>query len=84
MAIKNTDEKTVAKKAIINSLKIEESLANLLKTEARILKRKTNAEFNSDEIAKINRTIKYVICYLIIIDDRIQKCLDIIQNNKDC
>ena len=85
MLIKNIDEKTIAKRIILNSLKIEESLADILKTELKILKRKmkTNMATSNDDIQQVNRTTKHVIYYLIIIEERIQKSLDIIKSNKD-
>ncbi|MFV0341856.1 MAG: hypothetical protein ACK5JH_03055 [Anaerocolumna sp.] len=83
MATKNIDEKSVAKKVILNSLRIEDCLTNLLKIETRFLKNKSDQDFNYDEIKKIDKSIKYLLYYLIIIDDRIQKCLDIIQNKNE-
>jgi hypothetical protein len=83
MFIKNIDEKTLAKKTMINSLKIEESLADILKSESKLIKSKSNSDLSIDEIQKVNRTIKYILYYLIIIDDRIQKCLDLIGNKND-
>jgi hypothetical protein len=83
MPIKNPDDKTIAKKTIMNSLKIEDSIANLLKTETKLLKKKSNTDLTLDEIIKINKLIKYLIYYLMLIDDRIQDSFNIIKNNKD-
>jgi hypothetical protein len=68
---------------MIKSLKIEESLAEILKSESKLIKSKSNTDLSIDEIQKVNRTIKYILYYLIIIDDRIQKCLDLIGNKND-
>lgn len=83
MVTNNIDNKTVAKKIIINSLKIEESLINLLRLETKILKRKSHIDLNNDEVHKINRKFKYFLYYLITINDRIDKCLDIIQKDNE-
>lgn len=81
MVRKILDDKTVAKRTIMNSLKIEESLASLLRIETKLLKR--NIDIPNEEVKKINKTIKYLIYYLILIDDRIEKCFDIIEKDKD-
>lgn len=81
MVRKILDDKTVAKRTIMNSLKIEESLASLLRIETKLLKR--NIDIPNEEVKKINKTIKYLIYYLILIDDRIEKCFNIIEKDKD-
>lgn len=81
MVRKILDDKTVAKRTIMNSLKIEESLARLLRIETQVLRR--NIDDTNEEVKKINKTIKYLIYYLILIDDRIEKCFDIIEKDKD-
>jgi len=83
MVIKNIDERIIAKRIIINALRIEESLADILRSEAKILKRKSNIVTSNEEIQKVNRTIKYILYFLTIIDDRILKSLDILKNHKD-
>ncbi len=79
MALKSIDEKNIARKIIVNALKIEGSLADILKTESKILKRKAILDTNADDIQIVNRTIKYVIFYLTIIEDRIQRSMDILK-----
>lgn len=81
MVRKILDDKTVARRTIMNCLKIEESLASLLRIETKVLRR--NIDVTNEEIKKTNKTIKYLIYYLILIDDRIEKCFDIIEKDKD-
>lgn len=76
----NIDEKMIAKKIIMNSLKIEESLIGVLKAETRILNRKKNENIDYYELEKINRTIKYTIYIVTSLDERIQKALDILRD----
>ena len=82
---KNIDEKALAKKLIVNGLKLEESLVNILKSEVRILNRKAKEEIEYSEMQNINKTLRYIIYVITILDDRIQKGIDIlnISNEKD-
>lgn len=80
---KNIDEKTIAKKMIISSLKIESSLVNILNAEAKILSKKLNNDIEYAELQKTNKTCKYIIYFFNILDERIQKCLDILNSTTD-
>jgi hypothetical protein len=79
---KNIDEKTLGKIMIINALKLEESLADLLRCEARYLRKqiKKNME-NHEEIYKINKIGRYLLFSITLIDDRIKTGLDLIEKD---
>lgn len=75
---KSIDEKTIAKKMIFNALSMEESLAVLLHAEAKIIKKQLKDDnFNYEKINHINKTIKYILFSLTMVDDRIQTGLDL-------
>lgn len=78
---KNIDDKTIAKKLLINALKMEESLADLIRIEVKILRKKVNEQNSYDEIRKINKIVKYTIFSMTLIDDKIQKALELYKIN---
>lgn len=80
---KNIDEKILAKKLIMDSLKIEESLVNILKLEVKVFNKKLNDNIEYSELEKLNKTLKHIIYVITILDDRIQKGFDILNNNSE-
>lgn len=73
------DERVIAKRRIANSLKIEEGLVNLLRNEVKILNRKSNDDIDYCELQKIHKTLRYIIYAISVLDERVQKSLDILK-----
>ena len=78
MLSKKIDEKAIATKLIMSSLKLEESLINILKAVVKIFNKKNKTTIKDSELLKINKTLKYIIYAIFILDDRIQKGFDIL------
>ena len=83
MLSKNIDEKAIATKLIMSSLKLEECLINILKAVVKIINKKNNTTIKVSDLHKLNRTLKYIIYAIIILDDRIQKGFDILYISKE-
>lgn len=83
MVNKTIDEKEIAKKLIIDSLKMEESLISVLKTEVKMLNKKINDNVDYAELQKLNKTLRHIIYVITILDDRIDKGLEILNNSKE-
>ena len=83
MVNKTIDEKEIAKKLIIDSLKMEESLISVLKTEVKMLNKKMNDNVDYAELQKLNKTLRHIIYVITILDDRIDKGLEILNNSKE-
>jgi len=67
MAIcKNVDEKIIGKKMLLTTIKMEESLAELLRTELKILKKESKKDYNYEDIQNVNKTMKYILLSLTI------------------
>lgn len=78
---KNIDKKEIGKRIILNSLKLEESLAEVLRSEARLLRKRAIEKENLEEIQRINKVLKYVLFSLTMIDDRIKAGLELMEDN---
>ena len=79
MSVKSIDEKILARKMILNSLRIEESLVNILKAEVKILKKKSIIDLENIELQKLNRIIRYTLYVITILDERIQRGFDMLK-----
>ncbi|TAH71474.1 MAG: hypothetical protein EWM47_04555 [Anaerolineaceae bacterium] len=78
MNSKTVDNKIIAKKVILSTLKMENSLINVLKAQMRLIKKMMDKDDDYNEIKKTNASIRQILHAIHIIDDRIQKCLDIL------
>lgn len=79
---KYLDQKALGKKIVLSAIKIEESLAVLLRSEAKVLRKCCLNRVEVDDIKRANRMIKYVLFTLTIIDDRIEKGLDMMNDKQ--
>lgn len=83
MKTNNTDDdKIIARKIILSTLKMESSLANVLKAEIKIIKKMLDRNADYYDIKKSNDSIRQILHAIHIIDDRIQKCIDILQHER--
>lgn len=82
---KNMDHEYIGKRMLLSAIKIEESLAELLCVEIKILRKQIGIGGSYDEYKNVNKIIKYLIFSLSIVDDRIQERMDyeIRTRNKD-
>jgi hypothetical protein len=78
---KKLDNKYLGKKMLHDALIIEESLANLLQTEVKMLKKKNTMDNKPEDVEKLNKLIKYIIFTLTILDDRIKTGLDLMDSD---
>lgn len=78
---KVVNKKALGKKIILSALKIEESLADIMRLEAKILRKKCVNGAENEDIKRINNMIKNVLFTLTIIDDRIEKGFDLMNDN---
>ncbi len=79
---RNLEDKMLGKMIILNAVKMEESLAEILRMEVKAIKKQIKVNGNSDieDIQKANKVLKYVLYSLTILDDRIQAGLELIKN----
>jgi ribosomal protein S13 len=80
---KKIDDNTICKRMLINAIKIEESLSELLIAEAKILRKMSVKDISYEELQSINRTIKHIIFSLTLVDEKVQKGLELYQMQKD-
>lgn len=78
---KDIDEKRIGRKMLLNAVKMEDSLAELLKTEAKLLRRCAIDGANSEDIQRINKSIRYIIFTMTMVDDRINTGLSLINQS---
>lgn len=60
----------------MHSLHNPESLADVIKAEAKLIRKKSMKCLGGKELQEVNKTIKYVIFLLMILDERVEKGLD--------
>jgi hypothetical protein len=79
---RNLDDKLLGKMIILNAIKMEESLAEILKMEVKAIKKQIREDSNSDfeNIHKSNKVIKYVLYSMTILDDRIQAGMELLKS----
>lgn len=77
---KSMDEKMIGKRMILNALQIEENLAGLLRSEIKVLRKRTFAGAGTEDIQKINKMIKYILFSFTLMDDRIKTGIDLMNN----
>lgn len=78
---KNIDEKLIGKKMILTAIKMEDTLANLLQVEVRILKKKLTNNCPNDDIQNVNKIIKNIILTLTVLDDRIKNGMELMEKD---
>lgn len=60
----------------MHSLHNPESLADVIKAEAKLIRKKSMKCLDGKELQEVNKTIKYVIFLLMILDERVEKGID--------
>lgn len=63
---------------LYSAVRMEESLAELMKAEARILRKCTATGGKKEDIQRANRVIRYLLFSMMMIDDRINTGLSLI------
>jgi hypothetical protein len=80
---KNCNDKTLGRMVILNALKLEETLAGLLRTEARLLRKQITKASDHEEIININKVIKYLLFSISMIDDRIRTGIELMEKDSE-
>jgi hypothetical protein len=78
---KDIDEKKIGRRMLLNAVKMEESLAELLRAEAKILRKSTIEGASNEDIQRTNRIIRYLFFSMTMIDDRIKTGLSLINQD---
>lgn len=80
---KEIDEKRIGRKMLLNAVKMEESLAELLKSEAKLLRKCTMNGASNEEIQRTNKIIRYVFFTMTMVDDRIRTGLSLLHQDPE-
>jgi hypothetical protein len=78
---KDMDEKKIGRRMLLSAVKMEDSLAELLKAEAKILRKSTLEGASNEDIQRTNRVIRYLFFSLTMIDDRIKTGLSLMSHD---
>jgi hypothetical protein len=75
---KNLNDKMIGRMLLLNAIKLEKSLAELLMIEVKSVKRQLKRNSNIDYVRRTNKIIKYILYSLTMLDDRIQAGLKLL------
>lgn len=78
---KDLNKKELGEKIVLSAIKMEESLSDLLRAEARLLRKKCKEGAVSEDLIRVNKMIKHVIFTLTYVDERIEKGLEMMTEN---
>lgn len=74
-----TEDRQIGYKLLFNAIKMESSLAELLRVETKIVKRRLKMSGNNLEDIKVNRrNLRYILYMLTILDNRIEAGMKLI------
>lgn len=78
---KGISEKGIGKMMILEAIKLEESMVDLLRVETRLLKRHLIKDYSRADIIKFNKIMKYLMFSIMILDERIRAGIELIEKD---
>jgi hypothetical protein len=79
----NKNEKYLGGKLILSALKLDESLAELLKIEVKWFKKFKMHNFDHDELKRMNTLLKNTIIALTLTEEKIRMGIELFNNDKN-
>lgn len=79
----NIDMYEIGKKLIESAILIDDSLAELLKEQIKLIKKRLKSNEDIDELQKYSNLIKNIIIALILSDEKIKTGIELCMNDKN-